>query len=260
MSPLITAFAVGLLQGILEWLPISSQGNLILFMVFLLGMKPIEALSLSIYVHLGSGLAVLLYFRKNITWLLRMDSDNSKKQFRFLIVTTIVTGVLGLPLFLFARITSFYGELLVGLTGVALILTGVIEKSAQKLGVRTVESLNLGEGFLLGIVQAFSAIPGISRSGVTTSALLLRGLSGEQALKTSFIMGIPAVFSAIVGLMIIEGNPQLELNMLVAIVASLLSSFLFIDLFLKLSRTIRFWIFCILLGAFALLPLLFYFL
>lgn len=229
-------------------------------MVLLLGMKPVEALSLSIYVHLGSGLAALLYFRKNLSWLLRMDSDKSKKQFRFLTVTTVVTGILGLPLFLFARITSFYGELLVGLTGVALILTGIVEKSSQKLGVRTVETLSLGEGFLLGIVQGFSAIPGISRSGFTASALLLRGLPGEEALHISFIMGIPAVFAAIVGLMIIEGYPHLGLNMLVAVVASLISSFLFIDLFLKLARRIRFWFFCIFLGVFALLPLFFYFL
>ena len=127
MSPL-TALIIGLLQGVIEWLPISSQGNLVVIMVGFLGMEPAEALILSVYLHLGTGLAALTYFNGDIRQILRMDSESSRRLLLFLLVATAITGLVGLPLFLFAQLASIYGEALPWLTGIALISTGVIEK------------------------------------------------------------------------------------------------------------------------------------
>ena len=247
---------VGLIQGVLEWLPISSQGSLVLIMVVLLGLEPADALVLSVYLHLGTGLAALTYFRGDIGRALRMGSEPARRLLRFLAVATVVTGVVGLPLFLFARIASVYGEALLGLTGVALILTGVVERSARRRGARTAETPSLRESLLLGLVQGFSAVPGVSRSGVTTSALLFRGFSGEEAFRVSFLMSVPAVFAAALGMTVVEGAPPLRLSFLVALAASFLSALLSIDLLLRVARRVRFWSLCMALGVLALLPLI----
>lgn len=242
----------------LEWLPISSQGSLVLLMVALLGLEPTDALNLSVYLHLGTGLAALTYFRRDVARTLRRASEPDQRLFRFLVVATVMTGVLGLPLFMFARMTSIYGEALLGLTGIALISTGMVERSARMRGARTAENLSLREGILLGLVQGFSAIPGVSRSGVTTSALLLKGFSGEEAFRISFLMSVPAVFAAALGLTAVGGIPTLGLSFLVAVAASFLSALLSIDLLLRVARRVRFWSLCMALGALALLPLILY--
>jgi len=256
--PLVLALVVGLLQGVVEWLPISSQGSLVLVLVALLGVDPADALGLSVYLHIGTGLAALTYFRGDVTRLLRMASEPDRRLLRFLAVATVVTGAVGLPFFLMARVASVYGEALLGLTGVALILMGLVERSARRRGGRDAGTLSRGESVLLGVVQGLSAVPGISRSGVTVSALLLRGFSGEEALRISFLMSIPAVFAAAAGLTVVGGAPPPGAELLVAVAASFLSALLSIDLLLRVARRVRFWGLCIALGALALLPLALY--
>jgi len=255
VSPL-TALIIGLLQGVIEWLPISSQGNLVLIMVAFLRLEPDDALILSVYLHLGTGLAALTYFERDIRKIFRMDSEPSRRLLYFLLIATALTGLVGLPLFLFAQLASIYGEALLWLTGIALISTGVIEKSAQRRGDRTSGTLNPREGILLGLVQALSAVPGASRSGLTTSSLLLRGFSGEEALRISFLMSIPAVFAAAIGLSIIEGFPPLRANLIVALAASFFSALLSINLLLRAARKLRFWSLCMVMGMLTLLALI----
>lgn len=249
---------IGLLQGLIEWLPISSQGQLVLLMVALLGVEPADAVSLSVYVHVGTGLAALIYFRRDVSGILRSETEPERRLLRFLTLTTVVTGVIGLPLFLFTRTASIYGEALLGLTGAALISTGVVERSARQRGYRAVETVSRGEAFLLGVVQGFSAVPGVSRSGITTSTLLFRGFSGEEALRISFLMSIPAVFAAATGLAVVEGAPQLDLRLIVAVAASFLSALFSMELLLRLARRVRFWSLCMVLGVLALLPSIIY--
>lgn len=249
---------IGLLQGFLEWLPLSSQGNLVILMVTLLGLGADDALGLSVFLHIGTGLAALVYFRKDISRILRLESRTDQRLLYFLAVATVATGIVGLPLFLFARMASVYGEALLGLTGMALFLTGVVERYARRWGDRTAETLSPREGLLLGLVQGFSAIPGVSRSGITTSALLLRGFSGEEAFRISFMMSIPAVFAAAVGLTIVQGAPQLRLGLIISLVASFLSAILSIEFLLRIARRFRFWSLCMMLGVVSLLPLVLY--
>ena len=227
-------------------------------MVTLLGLEPAVALGLTVYLHIGTGLAALTYFRRDISRVLRLSSEPDRRMLRFLVVATVVTGVVGLPLFLFAKMASIYGETLLGLTGVALISTGIVERSTRRWGVRTAETLSRRESLILGLVQGFSAIPGVSRSGITTSALLLRGFSGEEAFRISFLMSVPAVFAAAFGLTIVQGAPPLRLNLLVALAASFLSALLSIDFLLRMARKLRFWSLCMMLGVLALIPLVLY--
>jgi undecaprenyl-diphosphatase len=254
----LTYLLIGLLQGVLEWLPISSQGNLVILMTVFLGLEASQALDLSVFIHLGTGLAALLYFRHEVKDILLRRTERDRGLFSLLLVTTIMTGVIGLPLYVFAKNVSFYGAALLILTGVALLMTGFIQRGVKVSGPKSPESLDPKEGIALGFSQGLSALPGLSRSGLTTSVLLFKGFSGAEAFRISFLMSIPAVFAAAAGLIVIEGVPPLGVGVLLSVLASFISALLTIDLLLKLARRIRFWSLCIVLGLIALLPQLLY--
>jgi undecaprenyl-diphosphatase len=112
------------------------------------------------------------------------------------------------------------------------------------------------DGLSLGVVQGLSAIPGLSRSGVTTTALLLKGYPGEEALRLSFLMSIPASFAAAAGLALIEGAPPMDTGILLALAASFISALVSIDLLIKLAQRTRFWKLCVVLGLIALVAVL----
>jgi undecaprenyl-diphosphatase len=254
---LLEALILGLLQGVLEWLPVSSEGNLVVLAVTLLGLEAGDALSLSVYLHLGTGLAALVYFREEVVRILRRGSERDRRLFRFLLVSTVVTGVVGLPLYTFIRLAAFYGEAFLALTGLALIVTGLIQRARPSEPGRGESPLGLVEGALLGAVQGFAILPGLSRSGLTTSALLFKGRPGEEAFRVSFLMSIPAIFSAVSGLALIEGVPSLDLGFAVALLSSFLAALLSIDALLKMARRLDFWGLCVLLGLLALSPFVF---
>ena len=238
----------------MEWLPISSQGNLVILMTVFLGLDASQALDLSVFIHLGTGLAALVYFRREVMGILLRRTERDRGLFSFILVSTIMTGVIGLPLYVFAKSASFYGDALLILTGVALLVTGVIQRSAKVTGEKSSESLESKDGLTLGFSQGLSALPGLSRSGLTTSVLLFKSFSGAEAFRISFLMSIPAVFAAAAGLIVIEGVPPLGGGVLLSVLAAFLSALLTIDLLLRIAKRMRFWSLCIFLGLIALLP------
>jgi undecaprenyl-diphosphatase len=243
---------LGLLQGFLEWLPISSQGNLVLVAITFLEIDPEYALALSVYLHIGTGLAALFYFRRDIAEIILNKNGENRRFLLFLIITTIFTGIVGLPIFLFVELTSLYGEALLVLTGIALVITGIIQIERKRNNTYSTKNLNIYDSFVLGIIQGLAAIPGLSRSGVTTTALLIKGFKGREAFRISFLMSIPAIFGAVFGLSLFEGLPLLDLNILIAIIASFLSALFSINVLLKVASSIQFWKICIVLGFIAL--------
>jgi len=266
---MLESIIFGTLQGILEWLPISSQGNLVLVMMGIFGYSVKKALEFSIFLHLGTLLAVLIYFRKDIKEIL-LGLKSSKLEFRnnkekkiisFLIISTIVTGLIGYPLFKILIVSTFKGEIFIGLVGVALIFTGILQKIAasKKKTLKTKQNLSFKDSLLLGLAQGLSIIPGISRSGITTSTFLFLGYKAEDALRLSFLMSIPAVLAAEIGLKIIEGMATINMaNASIGLLFSFLFGILTIHFFLKIAKTVNFWLFCLILGAIALIPLVFY--
>jgi|TARA_B100001971_G_scaffold213439_1_gene246794 undecaprenyl-diphosphatase len=253
---LINALVLGLLQGILEWLPVSSQGNLVLLAITLLRLEPSYALNFSVYLHLGTGLAALVYFRREVIRIIKRGSEDDRRLFQFLVVATLLTGLVGFPLFIFVELTSLYGEALLALTGVALLLTAWIQKDRGTLSIPLPNGLRLKNGLILGIIQGLAVIPGLSRSGVTTTALLIKGFPGKEAFRLSFLMSIPAVFAAATGLAVVKGVPPLDRGILVAISAAFISALVSIDILIKLAQRTRFWKLCILFGLIAILAVL----
>jgi undecaprenyl-diphosphatase len=255
----------GILQGIFEWLPISSQGNLILIMSVAFGYASELSLKYSVFLHTGTLFAVLVYFRRDVWKILkglrgyRANFSDDNRLLTFLILTTVLTGLIGYPIFKILVMTSFAGEVFIGLVGIGLIITGLLQKYSKRKGLKTEKNIGFKDSVILGIAQGLSAIPGISRSGITVSALLLKGYSSKDALRLSFLMSIPAVIAAEIGMALLEGLPNIGMtDSLVGIISSFIVGLISIHILLKVAEKIKFWVFCVVIGIVALLPLLLY--
>lgn len=252
----------GILQGMFEWLPISSQGNLVIIMINLLSLNAQDALNLAIFLHTGTLFSVIVYFRRDLRHLLwRLGKykpgfgSEEDSLITFLIISTIFTGLVGYPIYKVLTASEFTGEVFLGLIGISLIASGVIQKFSD-FGRGLYRKLNLTDSVLLGLLQGISAVPGISRSGITVSGFLLRNYSSEHALKYSFIMSIPAVLAAEIGLGLMGGLPAIPPeHALLGILSSFFVGLVSIHVLLKVARRIKFWIFCIMIGIITLLPL-----
>lgn len=253
----VTLIILGIIQGVIEWIPISSSGTLMLFMIRLLGLELSEALDLSIFLHIGTGAAALTYFRKDVRSILFQKTE--RILLNYLVISTIITGSFGLCLYLIFNKMGLQGEYLTVLIGFALILNGILQKSTHVTSMRGHQSLTYEEGILMGLVQGLSIIPGVSRSGITTSALIFKGFSASEALRISFLMSIPTIFASSIGLALIRGIPEFSLgSLIISTVASFLSGRLSMGILLRIACRIRFWLFCMVLGLIAMIPLLFH--
>ena len=254
---LLEIIILGIIQGFIEWLPISSQGNLVLFMVSFLGIDKAEALSISVYLHTGTLISALIYFRKTFWTLLkampkysfRTLSKKENRLITFLILSTLFTGIVGYPVFRLAKIAAGFGNLFFMLIGAALIFTGIVQRKAGNLGTRSINDITLMDGLLLGVIQGLSAFPGVSRSGITISFLLFRKFDPESSLKISFLMSAPAVLVAEIGLNAMKGLPALgSVEVILGCLASFIVGIISIDLLLRIVRKVNMWILCLVLG------------
>ena len=259
------AVLLGILQGMFEWLPISSQGNLVLFMVAVLGIEESQALGLAVYLHTGTLFSLLVYLRRVILDLVRAlpkyrpgrSSNKESKLISFLLLATILTGIVGYPIFRFAQTATVLGEIFIALIGAALILTGLLQRTVGRTGRRTNEDIGLTDSLLLGVLQGLSAFPGISRSGITTSALLFRRFKSESALNLSFLMSIPAILVAEIGLGLTMGLGAIDpLEIIIGCGSSFITGLISVHILLKIAQRIKFWAFCVAMGSLALLPML----
>lgn len=249
MNTLIEAILTGLLQGLIEWLPLSSEGNIVIFLITIFGYSKAEILNTSIFLHIGTGLAAFLYFRKEIVKILMAKTKEYYDIRSKLFLMTILTGIVGFPIYIWLSISTIFGEFLLAITGLALIFSGLLQRYSadrRQLGSELTWPLSL----ILGLAQGLSVIPGLSRSGLTTSILLLNDFTGEEAFRISFLMSIPVSFSAAFGLMIFQGfSPNIFIAFSV-IIAAIIGYFT-IDALLWLAREVSFWKICIGIGAIA---------
>jgi undecaprenyl-diphosphatase len=252
---MIEYLLLGVLQGLTEWLPISSQGQTVLVSKAL-GL-PVDSLNLSIWLHTGTLFAAIVYFRRDLVQLLKLERNDLLK---FLVLSTVVTAIIGAPLYLGfeGSLANMPGQVVMGAIGLLLIVTGLVQKYAKPKG-RDEASATKKDAILVGLAQGFSVLPGISRTGMTTSSLLFLGFKSKAALRLSYLMSIFAVAAAEIGLQI-RGEFEIGIGPIIAVVAAFFVGILTIDLLLKLAQKIKFWKFCIILGVVSLVPLIIYFL
>lgn len=196
---LIQSIIIGLIQGLTEFLPISSSGH-ILILPAILGW-PDPGAAFTAVIQLGTEAAVLIYFRTDLwniatTWLDSLRKPERRRELNarmgwYLIAATIPIGILGLA-FEHQIETAARNLWLVGST---LILFGIVLGVADNVGSRRkdVENLSFRDGVLIGFAQSLALIPGVSRSGATISAGLFLGLNRAAAARFSFLLAIPAV-------------------------------------------------------------------
>lgn len=241
---------LGTIQGIAEWLPVSSEGLILLAKTNILhSQDPLSStISQALFLHFGTFLAAFVYFFKDVLFLTKalfhypQQTSQTKKTINFLALTTLISGLLGISLLLlFTTFVSQFeatGKTLTLIIGFLLLGTAALELKNKQAGQKNLNDLNYKEGVLLGLIQGCAALPGLSRSGLTVSALLLRKFEKKHALKLSFLMSLPLVLG---GNIILHAN---AFSWSLAHFYGLLSSFLFglatIHILLKITEKINF--------------------
>jgi len=224
----IQALVMGLVQGLTEFLPVSSSGHLIL-VPFLMGWDDafLNSLEFSVMLHLGTLAALLGYFRADWLRLVpaglaslrdRSFGDDPDRRLAWLIaVASIPALVLGF--LLNDLVSTRFRE--VGLVALALVVGGAILWLAERWGTRTraIGGLGFGGALGIGLAQAAALVPGISRSGISISAGLFAGLERESAARFSFLLATPAILGA--GLLkgaeaAVEGIPAEDIDAIIA--------------------------------------------
>ncbi|MGH3917619.1 MAG: undecaprenyl-diphosphate phosphatase [Pseudonocardiaceae bacterium] len=228
----LQALVLGLIQGITEFLPISSSGHLRIVSEIFFGDD--AGAAFTAVTQLGTEAAVLIYFARDIghlvvTWFrgLRSAQVRATPDYRIawlVIIGTIPIGVLG---FVFEQQIQTSGRNL-WIIAVNLIVFGLVLGAAERYGRqrRPLEQLTVTSGVALGFAQAMALVPGVSRSGGTISAGLFLGLTRPAAVRYSFLLAIPAVIAA--GLFQIPdvfavGGPGLQPSVAQMVVATLIA-------------------------------------
>jgi len=231
---------LALIQGLTEYLPISSSAHLIL--VSKIMQWPDQGLVMDIAAHGGSLVAVMWYFKTEI---IKLFQGKNWNLFKYLALATLPLGLVG---FLFADFieSNLRSPLVIAISsvvfGLLLYLSDVIGKAKRQ----TEKEITTKHAIIIGFTQVLALIPGASRSGVTMSAAMAQGFSRTKAAKFSFLLAIPALLmTTAYGVLKVVKNPE-DFNMVgvfTVLVVSFLSSLLSIKLFLKVIENISISIF-----------------
>ena len=238
---------LGFLQGIFEWIPISSEGVVAIFSNYLVA--DYNSVDLALFLHLGTVLAAIVYFWKD--WM-NLAQFKDKEFLRFFIIVTFISGTLGFFAYKMARDVSM-GSGLLALTGLGLLLTSWFQKTNIKLNInKDVSSI------IVGLLQALSAIPGVSRSGSTVFGLSLTENDPTEILKKSYMISVPVVIGSSLYLYI--KDPVIASSSWIAVVFSFIFGIISLKLLLDFSKKINFSKFTLIFGIICLLGALFQFL
>ena len=225
---MIEIFILSLVQGITEFLPISSSSHLVIFSKYLNFDN--QSLSIDVSLHIGSFLAVVTYFYKDI-----INFINNKELFLKIFISSIPVMLVGFFLVqsnLIEKIRS------VEIIGWATLIFGILLYISDKFKLnKNIESnFNYKSALIIGLFQTLSLIPGVSRSGITITAARLLNFKRYDSLKISFLLSIPTLAAvSIYGLKNLISNESINLSILniISIILSFLFSFMTIKFFLK---------------------------
>ncbi len=264
----LQGIGLGILQGLTEFLPLSSSGHLVLVQAFL-GIKSADSILFEVSVHFATLLAIILYYRKTL-WHLFKSSKKSlqhkekgslfqtpETRFIFLILVACI------PTFLIGFFCEEYLTCLFDnpkMTGGGLIVTAILLTSTlfRQKDQKDILKTTVGIALIIGIAQSIALVPGISRSGITISAALLMGMNRRLSADFSFLLALPAILGAT--LITINDLSQLNSIGFAPLIGGVVSSFIFGYLALSLLvRMVRqghlYWFapYCFILGTFSLI-------
>lgn len=248
---IIDAISLGILQGLTEFLPVSSSGHLAVGQK-LLGYKATELILFDVIVHLGTLAAILWVYRSSLVQYVngsrkvllgggegsmtsRFWGESSMREVSWIVLATIPTGIIGV---VFRKpLTAMFDSMsaiacFFAVTGVLLWVT-----RWALGGAKDIASLSWYHPLILGVAQGIAILPGISRSGTTIAVALLLGMRRDESARISFLMAIPAIAGAtILELRKLDGIPQDWLAILIGGLAAVVSGYLALLFLIRLVK------------------------
>lgn len=254
---LFDAMLLGIVQGITEFLPISSDGHLAIVQHYLPNFEQ-PGLLFDVMLHVGTLGAILLYFQRDVVRLLMSpfrrtsEARRDRRLLVLIVIASVPTAIIGLALK--SAVEQWMENMLV--VGAMLILTGTllfVGERYRRSGRRHEAALTATDAVLTGIAQGLAVLPGLSRSGSTIATLLFRGVDGETAARFSFLMAMPAIGgAALLSLKDLDTLPAGDIPAYlagtgVAFLVGLLAIRLLLDI-IRRQRLVWFSIYCWLIG------------
>jgi len=254
----IEAIILGIIQGLTEFLPVSSSGHLELAKVILGDNSiPQESLTFTVVLHFATALSTMVVFKNEVGQIIKglfQFKWNSALQFSLKIIVSMIPAAF-VGLFFEDELESFFsGQTM--LVGFMLIITALLLLFADK-AKNTSKNVSFFNAFVIGITQALAILPGISRSGATISSSVLLGVDRTQAARFSFLMVVPLIFGKI-GKDVIGGSISLQSDQIGTLSAGFIASFI-VGLFackwmisiVKKSKLSYFALYCFIVGVIA---------
>src|SRR5438132_6493062 len=214
----IQAIVLGAIQGLTEFLPVSSTAHLIIIPKMLGWPDP--GLAFDVALHLGTLVALLIYFRAE--WIALIKSAPTSRMVRFIVAATIPGAIAG-ALFEHKVEDALRAPQIIAVMLIAMALVLVV---AELLGHRkkSLDELSWGDAMTVGIAQAFAIIPGVSRSGVTITAGLFRSMKRDTAAKFSFYLSTPIIGGAVANTMLHILKEHAGIEQLTPFIVGIISS------------------------------------
>lgn len=216
----LESIVLGLIQGLTEFIPVSSSGHLVAAQLFMSGASSHLFIQ---FIDLGTTLALLIFFRKKLIEIFRdVFVHRNYKLARNIILTALPAAGIGFMLASFIENSSFFGNLLVvaiTLTTVGVVMI-ILEKLPRKAAVKSLEMLPWQRALVIGFVQVLALIPGVSRSGSTIIAGRLSGFNPAQAAEYSFLVSIPIMLGVCAKVLLVN-HEYLTANLSVVIISNI---------------------------------------
>ncbi|MEM7544901.1 MAG: undecaprenyl-diphosphate phosphatase [Pseudomonadota bacterium] len=243
--PLLHLVLLAVIQGITEFLPISSSGHLALYP--LLTGAPDQGQEIDVAVHVGTLFAVVIYFRSDVAMairgglrLLKFDLANPEAFLAILLIIATIPAVIAGGLLWALDLSDALRSL--AMIGWATLIGGVILWIADRYGAerRTAREWLMKDALLMGLAQVFALIPGASRSGVTMTAARGLGYKRQDAARLSMLMSIPTIIAAgtLLGLKLVrDGDARLGTDAAIAAALSFLAALAAIALFMRMLQS-----------------------
>jgi len=233
----------GFIQGVTEFLPISSSGHVI-FLEKIAGFKSSNMSDLQISLHLGTLLSIILFFYKDYKKTILNLNSKGAREILLIFVGTI--PIIFLALFYFDSIDIILdnSDLAFSIASFAIIATGVILFFTRFIKKDSNKRITIKKAFLIGLAQCVAVIPGVSRSGITISTALYLGISPKNAFKFSFQLAIPAILGSsllkIVNILISGG----EFNFpFIGFISSFIIGYISLSILIFVTKNEKLWYF-----------------
>ncbi|MFA6022755.1 MAG: undecaprenyl-diphosphate phosphatase [Candidatus Pacearchaeota archaeon] len=253
---MLNEIMLSVIQAVTEFFPISSDGHLALYS----NLFSYPDLFFMVFLHLASLLAVLVFTRKELKFLLSFKKE-TRKLWIWIIIATIPGALVG---FLFKNlIEQTFSSLLV--TGIGFLFTGIILLMTRLTNNKKINILNAKSSLIIGLFQTIALLPGVSRSGMTISSARFNGIEKEKAVKFSFLLFIPLTIGAfsLEILDVIKNNITITIPITTLILSFIICatlSLVFLNLLTIIVKKDKFWMFSIYCFIIGIITLILYFL